>query len=104
MACPLFKFRFSQLKVVFVLKFLNTPAAVDKLLLARKERMARGTDVETDLFVRRPGFPRVTAGTAHLRVLIFRMYALFHLPSLPSFDLSRTVLFVRYRFCRPPRA
>ena len=96
---------FKQLKVVFVLKLLYAAAAVDKLLLARKERMACRTNIKADLFVSRSRLKRVTAGAAHLRVFVFRMNTLFHFAFVPFSDLSRTVLFVRYRhaaFFRQP--
>ena len=66
------------LKIVLVLEFLYAAAAIDKLLLSCKKRMASRTNIQPYLFTCRFGLPSVPAGTADLRVFIFGMNFLFH--------------------------
>jgi hypothetical protein len=58
---------------VLAIKPLDAARGVDQLLLAREERVAVRTDLEPDLGLRRPGFPRMTTGAMHVSVLVFRM-------------------------------
>jgi hypothetical protein len=66
------------LKVVFVLELFYAATAVDEFLLAGIEGMAGRADIESDLFLHGLCFPRIAAGTSHLRVFVFGMYSFFH--------------------------
>lgn len=66
--------------LISFLESVNAAACIHKLLLARKERVARRTNFYLDaVLFRRPGFECIAAGTLHRNGLIIRMNALFHL-------------------------
>ena len=80
-------FRLSLLlDIELFLELLNTPAAVDELLLSGKERMAGGTYVQSHFFLDRLALQRVAACTSHLADFIVWMNSLFHVVHLFSKD------------------
>ena len=61
-----------------LLEFINTPACIDKLLLAGKERMAFGANFNTDIALRRLRFHNLAASAGDGALLVLRMNSLFH--------------------------
>ena len=70
---------------VLLLELFHTAAAVDELLLTSEERMAFGTNIQTDLRLVRLCHKRIAASACDLAVHIFRMDILFHFSLLLSF-------------------
>ena len=67
-----------QLHAVALLEAINASAGVYQLLLASKERMALGADIDAQFLLRRAGLKSLAAYAADDRLAVLRMYALFH--------------------------
>src|SRR5207237_1940188 len=61
-----------------LLEPLHATRRIDKLLRARKERMALRADADTHVFVRGPCLDDVAARAVNHRINVFRMYLGFH--------------------------
>ncbi len=68
----------SSVEVVFLLEFLDTPAAVGELLLTGKERMACRAYIKPHLRLERPGHKSVSACASYFTVHIFGMDSFLH--------------------------
>ena len=66
------------LAAVLPIEAFNASGGVDKLLLAGKERVAIGTDLEPNFRFGRSRLPRLTAGAVHRRVHVFWMNVRLH--------------------------
>lgn len=73
-----------SLNIEFLFESVNAAACVNKLLFARKERMAFGTDIYTYFFFCGTGMDLVSAYAFYCAVDVFGMNSFFHL-STPSF-------------------
>ena len=67
-----------QLHAVALLEAINASAGVYQLLLASKERMALGADIDAQFLLRRAGLKSLAAYATDDRLAVLRMYALFH--------------------------
>ena len=67
-----------QLHAVALLEAINASAGVYQLLLASKERMALGADIDAQFLLRRAGLKSLAAYAADDCLAVLRMYALFH--------------------------
>ena len=72
---------FIRLNTVAFLELIDAPARINEFLLAGKERMALGADVDLDNVnvLSGAGFERRTASTLHLYYLVVRMNVLLHI-------------------------
>lgn len=61
-----------------LLKFVNTSACVNKLLLTCVERMALGADFDLDILLSGLGLDNVAASTGNSGLLVIRMDTLSH--------------------------
>ena len=68
----------SKLHAVALLEAINASAGIYQLLLASKERMALGADINAQFLLRRAGLESLAAYAAYDRLAVLRMYALFH--------------------------
>jgi len=78
---PLPKFSEKQLLRLFgvpLLEPLDAARRIHKLLRAREERMALGTDANAHVLARGPRLDDVATGAVDHRVNVLRMYLLFH--------------------------
>ncbi len=64
--------------IVAFLESVNTTAGVDKLLLARKERMAVGANIHAKVFLGGGSLNNFAACATDRRLLILGMNTLFH--------------------------
>lgn len=96
----------SLVEIETLLKSVNTPASVHELLLASKERMAFGADINTQIAaLGGTGLKGFAAGASHGHGLILGMDTLFHVQSPLSFkNNGRGILSpaLRVRQALPP--
>jgi hypothetical protein len=74
-----------------LLEALDTARRIDKLLRARKERMALRADADTHVFSRGTRFEDVATRAVNYCVKIFWMYLGFHGQGRETYTTSRSV-------------
>lgn len=83
----------SDLVVTHIIAFLesvNTSACIDELLLARKERVAVGANIDSEVFAGGASFKRCAASTFYNDGLIVGMDSLLHNILSPLSDADTT--------------
>ncbi len=87
-----FKDEFSVLRglveIIALPELIGTSASINKLLLAGKERMALGTNVDPDVFLGGTCLDDVTASAPDLGFFICGMDTVFHVVSLLSVAIA----------------
>lgn len=67
-----------SLDTVFFLELVNAAAGIDKLLLACKERVARGANLNTEVILNGARLEAVPARASNRYLVILRMNSFFH--------------------------
>ena len=81
----------SFIKIITLFKSVDAPAGIDELLLARKERMAFGTDIYAQILFGRTCGDHSAASAFDFRLLVLGMNTLLH-----AFHLFQIRLFYDY--------